>query len=84
MTEREPEHEYVDLMLDIKDGQIVGCEFHGEGRQAEPLTEPTLFRPLGADIFPRGLGRIERRIKRALREQALADGEDVRDKEGGK
>lgn len=66
----EPEHEYVDLMLDIKDGKTVGCDFHGEGRQALPLTEPVLFKPLEGEFFPRSLGRIERQIKWALRKMA--------------
>jgi hypothetical protein len=61
------DHEYVDLMLDVKDGQIVSCEFYGEGRQVEPLTGPVLFKPLGGDEFPRGWKRIEHQIKRALR-----------------
>lgn len=59
-------HEYVDLMLEIKDGQVVGCEYYGEGRQAEPLTEPIFFTP-GTDTWTRGLERVARRIKLALR-----------------
>lgn len=58
--------EYVDLMLDIKDGQVVGCEFYGEGRQAEPLTEPQLFMPVASVAWPRGMERIARRVKLAL------------------
>ena len=61
------EHEYVDLMLDVKDGQIVSCEFYGEGRQVKPLTEPVLFRLLDGEQFPRGWKRLERRIKNAFR-----------------
>lgn len=66
MGEREAEHEYVELMLDVKDGEIVGCEFFGEGRQVAPITEPVLLRPLQGDAFPRGWERIGRRVKRAL------------------
>lgn len=67
MTERETEHEYVEYMLDVKDGQIVGCKFFGEGRQVEPLTEPVLFKPLDGNPLPREWQRIERRIKLAIR-----------------
>ena len=66
VTECETEHEYVEYMLDVKDGQVVGCEFFGEGRQVEPLTEPMLLKLLEGDSFPRGWRRIERRIKLAF------------------
>jgi hypothetical protein len=42
------EHEYVEFLLDVKDGQIVSCEYFGEGRQVEPLTAPLLLRPYPA------------------------------------
>jgi len=58
--------EYVDLMIEFKDGKVVGCEFYGEGRQAEPLTEPQFFMPIAGVVWPRGLDRIARRIKLAL------------------
>jgi hypothetical protein len=76
MTRQAPEYEYVDLMLDVKDGQIVGCELYGEGRQVEPLVEPILFKPLEGDAFPRGWKRIERAIKRAFRNFGRPHGEE--------
>ena len=63
MTDRD----YVEYLLDVKDGQIVGCEFSGEGRQVEPLTEPKLFVPVGSVVYLRWLERIERRVKMAFR-----------------
>lgn len=62
MTDRD----YVEYMLDIKDGQVVGCEFHGEGRQVEPLTEPVVFVPAGEISYPHWFARVQRRIKLAL------------------
>jgi hypothetical protein len=41
----EDNHEYVEFLLDVKDGKIVSCEYFGEGRQVEPLTGPLLLRP---------------------------------------
>lgn len=73
----EPEHEYVDLMLDVKGGQIVSCEFFGEGRQVDPLTEPILFKPLEDGQFPRGWRRIERAIKRALKPFTSTQGSET-------
>jgi hypothetical protein len=35
--------EYVEYLLDVKDGQIVSCEYYGEGRQVEPLTGPVFL-----------------------------------------
>lgn len=63
----EATHEYVDLMLDVKDGRVVSSEFFGEGKQVEPLTEPLLLKPLDSTHWPRGWRRIERQIKSALR-----------------
>jgi hypothetical protein len=65
-TEQNDPHEYVELMLDIEDGQVIGCEFYGEGRQAEPLTEPAFFMPVAGVVWPRGMARIARRVKLAL------------------
>lgn len=65
MTEHEAEHEYIELMLDVKNGEIVSCEFFGEGRQVEPLTEPVILKPLDCD--GRGWKRIERRIRQLFR-----------------
>lgn len=60
------DHDYVEYMLDVKDGQIIGCEVHGEGRQIEPLTEPVLFVPVGEIMYPRWFKRIQHRVKMAL------------------
>ena len=59
-------HEYVDLMIEVKNGQVVGCEFYGEGRAAEPVTEPLFFRPGASDVWTRGLEHVARRMKLAL------------------
>lgn len=62
-------HEYVDLMLEFKDGKIVGCEFYGEGRQAEPITGLQFFKPIGSvetAEWPRHIERIARRLKLAF------------------
>jgi hypothetical protein len=44
MTKRTDDHEYVEYLLEFKGGQIVSCEYFGEGRQVEPLTEPVFLR----------------------------------------
>lgn len=69
----EAEHEYVDLMLDIKDGKVVSCEFYGEGRQVEPLTEPMLFKPLGGESWPRHLELVGRRLIQNLKRRLSRD-----------
>jgi hypothetical protein len=44
-TSPEDDHEYVEFLLEIRDGQIVSCEYFGSGRQVEPLTGPVWLRP---------------------------------------
>lgn len=61
------EHEYVELLLDVKDGEVVSCEYFGEGRQAVPLTKPILLKQVEGDVWPRGYARLERLIQRAFR-----------------
>lgn len=63
MTDRD----YVEYMLDVKDGQVIGCEYHGEGQQVEPLTESVVYVPVPDITYPRGFRLVERRIKSALR-----------------
>ena len=60
------EHEYVEYVLELKDGQVVSAEFAGEGRQVEPLTKPILLMPVGNLPWPRWLESLERRIQRKL------------------
>jgi hypothetical protein len=59
--------DYVELLLDVQKGEVVSCEFFGEGRQAVPLTEPVIMKLVDDVIWPRGLARLERLIRRALR-----------------
>ena len=59
-------HEYVDLLLEVKDGEVVGCEHFGEGTQNEPIAEPVIYVP-ATGVQALGISRLERRIKRALR-----------------
>jgi len=61
------EHEYVEYLLDVKDGKIVSAEYAGEGRQVEPLTKPIFLQPVDSIVWPRGLKRLERIMQRALR-----------------
>lgn len=60
------DRDYVEYVLDVKDGKIVGCEFAGEGQQVEPLTEPKVFLPVGSVVYPHWFQRIERVIKMRL------------------
>lgn len=69
-VEKTAEFEYIELILEAKDGKIVSCEFYGEGRQVEPLTEPVLFKRLDGETRPRHFAAVERRVKRAFRRLA--------------
>lgn len=63
----EAKHEYVELQLTAEDGRIVACEFFGEGRQVEPLTEPVVYIPAtDAPREMRGFENLRRRVVRAL------------------
>lgn len=61
------QREYVEYMLEVKDGQVVGCELYGEGRQSEPLTDPAFFMPVSGVVWPRGMERVARRVGLVLR-----------------
>lgn len=73
----EPEHEYVDLMLTVEKGQIVSCEFHGEGRQIEPVADVAVFLPIDSDPnkgdWIHGARRVARWIEHRFRKMAAVN-----------
>jgi hypothetical protein len=71
MQTQEPEHDYVEYLLDVKDGQVVACEFFGEGRQVEPLTGVVVLMPINSNPanadWLHGFKVVARRIETAFR-----------------
>jgi len=60
------DNEYVEYTLTLQDGVVVACEYAGEGRQAEPLTQPVVLLHTSDVPWPRGFQQLEKRIQRSL------------------
>lgn len=61
------DHEYVEYEMEFLNGEVVSCQYFGEGRQTTPIIEPVILKPITGDVWPRGLTRIERMIRRGFR-----------------
>ena len=64
---QKPEHEFVELLLTVENGEVVACEHFSEGKQVEPLTEPMIMKVMGGSADPSVFGVVELKIRRALR-----------------